>query len=307
MRRLLVPLALLVAIAIVAGGLGLVLRSRDADGGVDSRSRSSLSVVGVATRPPVHAFGEPVVAEVVLVGNGDLLRPESVRMNPDFAPYERTGPARVERSGSGSNLRWRFRYPLSCLREGCAPDGPRRTFEFPLTNVVYRFRDSPGPASTLIDWPPFEVTGRVSNDAVSRRTWRADVTSLPEVSYRLAPGVLAAGLLAGSAALAALAVWIVWWFARRRDSRDRETAEHVDVSPVPPLERALELAGRASRNGDAPERRKALERVARELGARGLTGLADRARTLAWAPGPASPAAVEELARDARAAAVAAP
>ena len=67
----------------------------------------------------------------------------------------------------------------------------------------------------------------------------------------------------------------------------------------PPLVRALDAARLASLNGAVPERRRALERVARELTALGETELAARARTLAWSPDGASRQAVEDLARDA--------
>jgi hypothetical protein len=82
----------------------------------------------------------------------------------------------------------------------------------------------------------------------------------------------------------------------------RRAAVEVEVDTRPPLERALELARLASQNGGTPERRKALERVARELVGLGLPDLAARARTIAWSPAGPSADAVEQIARDARAA-----
>jgi hypothetical protein len=108
-------------------------------------------------------------------------------------------------------------------------------------------------------------------------------------------------LLAGTAAFAFLGLGLAWRLTRTRAPAVIEEGE-PDVPTLAPLERALELARDASRNGDPPERRRALERVARELGGRGLAELADRARALAWASGAADPAAIEALARDAHAA-----
>ncbi len=111
---------------------------------------------------------------------------------------------------------------------------------------------------------------------------------------------LAAALLVGALALAGGAVWLgrrLWHVppvleaATPRDER-------------PPLERALELALAESGNGaSAPDRRRALERVARELDAVGLDDLADEARELAWSPRASSPDEVESLARRAQGAA----
>ena len=300
MRRFGRELAFLGALAITAGGIALVIVLR-ASGPDDLRPpRQSLTVVSSSIRPSVHGFGEQVMAELVLVADANVVRPETVRVDPEFAPYEAAGPGRVERVDSGSTVRWHFRYPLHCLREGCAPVGDRKKFELPLTSVAYRFQLSPGPASLIVEWPSFEVTARVDDEALARRAWRADVVA-PAPSYRWAPGWLSAALLAGTAAFAALGFGLVWHLTRRREAILVEEGE-VEAPPLPPLERALELAREASRNGDPPDRRRALERVARELGGSGLAELADRARALAWAPGAADPVAVDALARDALAA-----
>jgi hypothetical protein len=131
--------------------------------------------------------------------------------------------------------------------------------------------------------------------------WRADVTSLPAVTYARSPGTIAAALVAGSILLALLAVWLVWRLARPQAivAVDEVEAEETRASA---LERALHLAREASLDGDSPERRKAFERVARELGSRGHGDLADRARSLAWSSGTPNLAVVDELEREALAA-----
>ena len=75
--------------------------------------------------------------------------------------------------------------------------------------------------------------------------------------------------------------------------------ENLDQRPVrPPLERALELARAELGNGVGPaERRRALERVARELEVLGYEALADDARALAWSPHVSTGEDVESFAR----------
>jgi hypothetical protein len=69
---------------------------------------------------------------------------------------------------------------------------------------------------------------------------------------------------------------------------------------VSAIERALELALASSVNGGTPEQRRALERLARELGAEGMEALTERARRLAWSPAPPARVEVEALADDVR-------
>ena len=138
-------------------------------------------------------------------------------------------------------------------------------------------------------------------ESLAPERWRADAATLPAVSFSRSPGTLAAGLVVASALLALLGVWLIWRLLRQ------EEVEAVDEDEAPearatPLERALQLAREASLDGDSPERRKAFERVARELGARGLGDLADRARALAWSSGTPSAVVVDELEREALAA-----
>jgi hypothetical protein len=299
-RRAAVVGAGVLTAAIVAAGVALFLDARDTDGHVPSSPRASVSVVSATVRPAVHHFGDPVVAELVVVADKALVDPASVRVDPDFTPYEPVGPRVVQRTETATGVRWRIRFPLRCLGDDCAPDGDRRTFDFPTTGVVYRFRSSAGRSTALVEWPSFQVSARVPSDALAPQSWRAEVTALPGVTSRAQAGTLAAGLLLGSIVLALLGFWIVWRLTRREAP---DVVEEPEVEEeLTSLERALRLAHEASADGDSPERRKALERVARELGARGLPDLADRARSLAWAPGAASAVAVEELVRESRAA-----
>ena len=303
MRRPRVLLAALAVLAFVAAGVALVLNARGDGGAAPPRPpRASLSVVSTSIRPAVHHFGEAVTAEIVVLADKALVDPTTVRVDPDFTPYEAVGARDVQRTETASSVRWRFRFRVRCLTEGCAPDGPRRTMEFPSTGVVYRFRSSPGRSTAIVDWPPFEVSARGTGQRARAREveGRRDLAARRDVRP-VHDDALAAASSAGSIVFALLGGALLWWLVRPRQLAPAAEIEEEEVR-LTPLERALQLAREAALDGDSPERRKAFERVARELGERGLGELADRASALAWASGPASTVAVDELERDTHAA-----
>jgi len=302
MRKLVVALAGLVAAAIAGAAIGLVLEAGDSESPrMAAAPRASLTVVRATILPAVHLFGEPVVAELVVVASKAMVDPDTIRVRPDFTPYAPTGQRLLERSETPTSVRYRYRFTLNCLDEDCAPDADREMVELSSAAVFYRFRGTQGPGTAIVDWPPFEVTARVPTEALSPERWRADVTSLPVVTYERSPGPTSVILLVGSILLALLGVALAWWLAK---PEARAEVEGVDepVVEATPLERALRLAREATVDGDSPARRKAFERVARELGARGLGDLAERARALAWASGATTPVMVDELEREALAA-----
>ncbi len=302
MRRVAVVLAGLVAAGLAGTAIGLTLQARESESPRPAAApRASVSVVRASIQPAVHLFGQAVIAELVVVANKAIVDPDTVRVRPDFAPYAPAGEPQVERTETATSARFRYRFTLRCLDEDCAPETARQVVDFPGTAVFYRFRSTSGPGTALVDWPPFEVSARVPRDALSPERWRADVTSLPAVSYERSPGTTAVVLLASSIILALSGVGLVWWLARPEARADLAADELPEVR-ASVLERALQLAREASLDGDSPERRKAFERVARELGARGRVDLAERARALAWASGPARPVMIEELEREALAA-----
>ena len=118
--------------------------------------------------------------------------------------------------------------------------------------------------------------------------WRADLSSLPAVTYRVAPGVLVVLLLGGAAlaALAAAALAYVAW--PRRAPPEPEPEPEPQPEPVlSPLEQALALLEESVRSDGAAEQRRALELVAEELELAewGDRDLARTARALAWSEG----------------------
>lgn len=295
MRRalVLVPQLILAAVAGVAVGL---LWLATGDDGVGEGPPPAETVTAEGRFEPVtHSFGDTVIARVDVVVDSRSVQPDSIRVDADFAPYETVGPERVQRIDAGATSVVRFSYPLRCLREGCDPDGASGVIELETGRVMYRFRGQPGDAIEVLDWPPVQVTGRVGDAAVTDILWQADETALVAPSYRNDPVKTAAVLFVAALLLAALGAWLAWrfWRPRRAPAMD----DIATASPVSPLERALDSARSASLNGDSALRRRALERVARELAAVGLYDLASDASVLAWGAGGSSGDDVDDLAR----------
>ena len=191
--------------------VGLAIRelwlSRSGD---DATAREAPETLAVSARitPDVHTFGEPVVATVEVVADAGFIRPDSLRVETDFAPYELAGEPTVDREVINGVARVVFTYPLRCLREGCDAAAARGVAQLEPGFVRYRFVEGSGPGRHILDWPPFEVASRVSPAAVEQLRWRASDTVLPAVTTRVGPGGLAVVLLAIAAALVGIAVWL---------------------------------------------------------------------------------------------------
>lgn len=290
--------AAVIAVQVTAAVLvGLAIRELwlavNGEGDTTAEPKSAVAVTADVT-PNVVAFGTPVVATADVVADARIVRPESITLQADFAPYDLAGKPTVERHVTGSSAHVRFRYPLRCLREGCEPAAARGVAEFQSGLVRYRFRDSPGSGRDFVEWPPVVVASRVAAADVEAIRWRASETELPAVTTRVAPKALAMVLLLAVLALVAGAVWL-----GRRLWHVPAAVDEVERGPIrPPLERALELARAELGNGVGPaDRRRALERVGRELDALGFEALAEDARALAWKPAPSSAEEIESFAR----------
>jgi hypothetical protein len=166
----------------------------------------------------------------------------------------------------------------------------------PPIRIQYFLRDVRARSTATAEWPPVDVASRLGTFDLQEARWRADLDP-PAVTYRMSPGWLAAGL-GGSALLLALGACLLGW--RLLERRPEDEVEAGPVETRPPLERALEQVGLVSPNGASPERRRALERLARELERVEQPALAARARRLAWARGNPEPGQVDELATDVR-------
>lgn len=300
MRRLLVPLLLLLAATAVGIAVGVVVLRRD-DAAVRepteqelALTRARVTVTGTL-EPRTHMFGEPVVATIEALFDPSRVRAGTVRVEPGFRPYEVIDEERVE-SKAGDLTRVTHRYTLSCTRIGCTPNRDKRQFEFPMTSVFFTIVGV-GQAQDTVQWPPLEVVSRLGPFDLDEPRWRADTRHLPEATYRVPPLALAVGLFGVAAALVAAAIALVVLVRPRRAIEEEDA---VAAERRSPLERAVELAELHSQDGSTPEQRKALERLARELGHVGHGDLAGRARRLAWSPAAPARADVHALTSDVR-------
>lgn len=275
--------AAVIAVAVLAAvsvGLGLGQFWLARDGGEGTVAPREIVAVATSLSPTVHAFGDPVDARADVLVDTREVALRSVRLQPDFGPYESLGPPRVSREQYGSLGRVRFEYRLVCLKEGCDAAEARGVSDFPSGRLRYQFRDRPGNAFEAFDWPLLEVASRVADTDVEEIRWRADATTLPRATYRVPPLGSALVLLVVALGCAGAAIEIarrLWW-----PRRAAEAGSGAAVAVRSALEQAFDFALQTPDGRDSPDRRRALERVARELGVMGRTELAGEARALAW-------------------------
>jgi hypothetical protein len=290
----------LVLVAIAIGVVAGVVLLRDGGSGQPdllARLQGDTISAHPTMEPRTHLFSEPVTAGLDLVFDRRIVREGTIRVTTGFAPYK-AGSPRVERTESGDLVRLRYRWDLECVTAECLPQGGSSSrFDFSLGRLDFVIIDQ-GRSAQPVEWPSIEATSRVGPFDLEQAQWRGLTARAPQVSYRLSPGVLGTGMLGGAVLLLVAAGALAWQLVPRRVAEDVvETEAERRVSAI---ERALELALASSVNGGTPEQRKALERLARELGAEGLGALTERARRLAWSPASPLRVEVEALADDVR-------
>jgi hypothetical protein len=274
-----------VVLAVLAVGLALGWWQGDHS---HARPAQPLSVKTWLT-PQSSSFGDPLTARLEVTVDPGSIDPESIVVRPRFAPYRVVGKAVGTRSAGGV-LR-SFRYRLECLAATCLPGQTLAERRFVPARLSYRTADGHVHESA-IDWPAYRVVSRLTSPDTGDPTARLRIDeSLPSVSYRIDPGTLRWLLAAASGVLVFVAAVLVGLLLPRR----RGMAAAMRLSP---LEDALALVRASCSNGYPDERRKALGRLARELGASGRPDLADTAFRLAWSARPPSGEAASEFAED---------
>ncbi len=209
-------------------------------------------------------------------------RGAAIDVAQDLAPLTQLGRTRVSRVTRGGTQTVTYAARGSCLDDRClATTGVKRITLRPAAVTV-------GGQKTTAVWPILAVQRRVTpaDAAQARPPLRSDTTP-PPVTYRVSPHRLATALEILAALLAAAGVLVAGATAaaiyRRRRTPERLTG----------LERALALA-RDAEGRPAPDRRRALELLARLLGPRD-PGLANDAEQLAWSEPAPTPVALAEL------------
>ncbi len=262
----------------------LGLWSWEAAGGASAAPLSAgpLRVV-TSIYPRAVRYGDPVTAEVAVAYDPRTIALASIRVVPSFSPYVAVSAPVVQPVRSGLV---RFRYSLLCVSDGCLPTrGPRLLRLEPVT--VSGLAGASRSTATAT-WPVLRISSRlVPSDLRGPVRFRSPTTP-PAPVYRVAPGLLAALLLATATlcVLVAIAIAARGLLALRRRPATRSLSS---------LELAIAYV-RDSTRRSAADRRRALGLLAEAVDDTGEPVLAAAAAETAWSQPPPTPAGASELA-----------
>jgi hypothetical protein len=285
--RLVPWLGLAVAAALTALAVVVVASEREDD------MRRVLGASGVhldaTLTPEIVFFGDTVHAVVDVTVDRSRWDPDSVRIGAQFSPWEVIGsPTRMQRD-AGPLGHVRTTYVIRCMKSPCIPVGQASPLEIGSVQATVA---APGALEGQgkvfrTQWPLLVVYSRFASvgfedPQTAAAPWRADLVSLPALSYRVSPRLLVGILLALSLLLVAAAAAIVYVAWPRRVPEPEPEPEPEPLPSLTPLEQALALLEESARVDGAGDQRRALELVAEELDAYGDADLAGKARVLAW-------------------------
>jgi hypothetical protein len=257
--------------------------------------------------PTVILFGDSVTLDVTVVLDRRHIDPAGVGLETSLPPFTVAPPARPIRRDLGPITQLRFPLLLRCVTYPCVPTGQTTLLRLRPARVLYALRgDRRGTLAVRLRLPAIEVISQInptllnSESAVPTQVritpYVAHVVPLPRPTYRTDPAVLVGGTIgaAGLLFLAAAALGTLYVRGRLPARRPRQRGASQ-------LEEALALLAWARDHGDDTVRRKAIERVAAELGQNGgREDLAASARRLAWAEPSPPPEEVAEFAERVR-------
>lgn len=289
MPRTRIPARVALAAAAVASALLVVLVAAvsSGDDADSSSARTDPISATAALSPGIVLFGDTLTATVDVVLDRTVLDPDTVEVSWSHAPWRAVDPPTRARRDSGRATHLRTTFVLRCLTALCVPARDTEQVELEPAEVSYEAEVGEGPRQLTLDvpWPALVVHPRVGDslppgqrDALSA-PWRADLASLPAVSYRVSPWLVLGVLISLGVLFLAASALIVY-----RALPEREPPPEPEPEPEPvasPLEQALALLESPATNG-SHARRRALELVAEEVERFGEDDLALRARTLAW-------------------------
>jgi hypothetical protein len=246
---------------------------------------SDLIAVRADVEPHEHLFGDRLTARVDVLLDSAFVKPETVRVAENFAPFRVGGKVQHERSDLGGTTHLSFTYPLVCQRGGpCLPEPEGRTYQLPEVRVSYIVTEIGDRQTTRVQLPLLTGSSRLTGANQNEPVFRADPRREPAPTYRVSPTLLAVGALglAGLLVLAALALIVpvlpVGCFQPRPAARP--SRRRTD------LERALAHLRATAPEGQSEDVRPALERLASELGRAESDELAVESRRLAWSEPP---------------------
>ena len=305
MKRLLVAALALSAASPAAAGLPLLRSGTVVGEGRPLKAYTTLT-------PQVDLFGDAVTARVAVIADTKFVDPARLRVTTSFAPYRAIGGVTILRISAGRFAQVTWTWQLRCLTSPCVPRQPPseqlHVFRFAAVHIDYLSKTGTRAYGITATWPPVEVVSQMSPASAGaliksdRVIWHFHLTPVASPAFRLSPTLLfwlAIGL-GGAALLLAVRFTRSWYLI----VRPRRAAAAGEEDSRTTLERALNVLAWAHERGDETLERKALERVAGELGVEAplptVDELSRTARELAWSVGAPGDEDVETLAEQAR-------
>ena len=281
------PMLVLAALAALAAAAPAAADVPPVHGGSAIGGNLPLKVYA-SVDPPVHLFGNSITAKVAVVADRTWVAPANVRVAPNFAPYEPTGPPTETRVYNGRLLQLTWSWTLNCLTAECLPEtktsGVSSIFRFAPVRVRYLSPAGTVRYALIAHFQPVIVYSQLSPNIVRALqgheiAWQDPLTPVPSPHYRISPDLafwlaVALAIALGTAGLGIATRWALQF-------RPQATARATP--PTSSLERALTLFFWARANDDETLQRKALERVADELPF-DVHDLSETAHALAWSP-----------------------
>ena len=258
------------------------------------RSRGTLT-------PQIILFGDVIQARLDVVIDNTRIDPGSVRITAGFTPWEVLGDPERTRRDVGSTTYLRTTWRLRCFIGPCVPSGQVAPLEFSQARVTFVIPAEGTQRQAMpAPWPVLTVFSRFASasfdEDFSAPPWRADVLTLPAVTYRVPPN-LAIGVLVGAGGLVVLGGLGLLFVARPRRAPAAEPEPVVELPPrLTPLQQALALLEDMNNANGAEDRRRSLELVADALSEWGDPNLSRTARVLAWSEHAPVPEETSELA-----------
>jgi hypothetical protein len=245
---------------------------------------TDLIAVRADVTPHEHLFGDRLTARVDVLLDRAFVKPETVRVVENFAPFRVDGQVKRERSDLGDTTHLTFSYPLVCRRGPCLPDQEGRTYQLPELRVSYVVTEIGDRQTTRVSLAPLSGSSRLLGANLNEPVFRADARDVPPPTYRVSPTLLAvaalglAGLLVLGALVLILPLVPIAFVQRRLAAR--RARRRTD------LERALEYVRATAPTGGSEDVRPALERLATELNRADSDDLAVQTRRMAWSEPP---------------------
>ena len=273
--------AALTALAGAGALAGLLALSHGATGTIVAPSAPLIARANFD--PPAAAFGDRINATITIEIDRRRARAQTLRLSYDLAPLQPIGPTRTTRVMRGDVELMTIAVPVACISDACL--AARGVAQLRLAPAKASIATVAGVRSVSAAWPPLAVRDRVRTAEVNaaQPPVEAGASPLPP-TYRVSPATLATILDVVAALLGVSAVGLAAWELELLARRRRR-------APEVPLVRAIRLA-RSAQAFPGPERRRALELLARTLGRSELRSHATR---LAWSEPTPEPAELELL------------